>query len=254
MHPNYAHTTVLDWMEKKYQLVKKLPSPPPHSISTVQKPIQKPNIFLENLKREHRSNPNGRQIINLPKTPYGKHRSYNGNSEFIKRHIVDTNAVIGYQTSKELNEVARKFKLVAKRSKTRTVMMTREKPRKFRELEDCYEEMLKTGKLICPINKSLDRSYENVKLKYKSVATPKVTPKTFHESITVSGNSDVFLSRKSSPKVSIRDVLNRLYQSPGKKSVTKRSVAIENKYRPLFEKGTDHHDVSWNHLKQTFTL
>lgn len=215
--PNYAHLTVLDWMDKKFKLVKTLPLPlnsaSRSDTCTTRRKFREIDPFLEKLKLEHRCNPNGRQVINLPKTPYGHHGTYNGDSDFMRHHIVDNKSTVDEDTAKEISDIARKFKLVDKRTKLKFSFIRRDKPIRFRELEDHYEVTTKTGRLICPMNRTLIESYENDKQKYQSVATPKVAMQTSRDE-TGGSNYKSFMSRTSSPKVSVREVVNRLYQVP----------------------------------------
>jgi hypothetical protein len=243
--PNYAHLTVLDWMGKKFQLVRlsqdSRRTPDSNSVSVRRKP-KETDPFMEKLKLEHRSNPSGRQVINLPKTPYGSHRPYNGDPQFMRNHIVDNQSEVEPEIAKELGNIDRKFKIVQKRSKAKHSVKRNDAPTKFRELEDHFEMPVRTGRLICPMNRNLLDCYENDKLKYEKVAATKAMAQTYREMQT--GQYEHYISKPQSPKVSVQEVLNRLYQTPtGRRTATKRLESIELKYKGLFERSPKHRSL-----------
>lgn len=234
--PNYAKAIALNWLEKKFNLVKPLPPQQfeQQSRAITRQAVPEFDSFMNLLRLEHRSNPNGRQVIRLPKTPYGKHRSYNGDAQFMKHHIIDNLKLKADESlSRELSEIARKFKLVDKRKKPKFGSCRQDKPVKLRQFEDHYEVALRTGNLVCPISKSLAESYENDKRKYKDVATPKVMVQTFRG--LQSPNQTAYRSQSRTAKVSNKEVLRRLYQTP-QGVATESPSKIERKYKKLMEK------------------
>jgi hypothetical protein len=246
--PGSAHATVLNWMQKKYQLVKSQPiGVRAKSNSMSMRPKTRAvDAFVSKLKLEHRSSPGGRQVLNLPKTPYGKHRTYNEDTEFMRRHIVDCKNPPDDAVIRELDRIARKFKLVEKRSRPK-ISGERAKYRtfKFREFEGHIELETKTGMLVCPVNRELVDSYEDVKKKYHSLAAPKAVMQTYSEA-PARQNFEQYKSRLQSPTGKVKEVIDRLYKSP-QRAISRMATSYERKYQRLFE-ATDQKNSTWDEI------
>lgn len=108
------------------------------------------NLLMISLGHEHFPKQNGVKIIDLPKSPFGKHESYNGENDFYNKHF----PVSG---SPKLNSLSKKIAILNKNTKKK-MFAGRLTPVPFGKNLEIFDTI--SGKLFCKQNKSVMKIYE----------------------------------------------------------------------------------------------
>lgn len=177
------------------------------------------------LKKEHKINSSGKQIVKLPKLPFGQHLTYNEESIFVDKHFVHERSE-SFQIQ-ELRNLSRKFKLGERiRSKrNHSKLKSNLKPKYTKEIYD-----MEGGKLIVNIENEAIESYEADKNKY--IVKHHYAYQTFRK---VALSSSPHIARKNTiEKLKIADsMLKRLYKTPDK-NVGEMERQLTLRYPALF--------------------
>lgn len=193
-------------------------------------PLKSPKPTLskleELLKKEHKINSSGTQIVRLPKLPFAQHQTYNEEKSFVDKHFVhERSESVQIQ---ELSNLSRKFKLSdrirSKRKHAKPIQNIKAKNPK-----DEYD--MEGGKLIVNVESDIIDSYEADKSKY--VIKHHYAYQTFRK---VDLNCSPKLSRDNTlEKIDQADfILRRLYKAP-EKVVCNLDRELTIRYPGLFE-------------------
>jgi hypothetical protein len=173
-----------------------------------------PDPMETELKKLHRPDLRKKFVLKLPKLPYGKHESYNGEDKFIDKYIWDQSKLTREATC-QVNKIQRKFKSVQK-YKPHTLSPERGS-KKLSAFEDFHVFNSKAGQVICAIQRDVLKAYDAQTNKYSQLPKSSISLHTkFLKSIKKH-------SRSSSSK-------NIFEVSPADLSPTK----YDDKYKPLF--------------------
>ncbi|OMJ82439.1 hypothetical protein SteCoe_16845 [Stentor coeruleus] len=177
------------------------------------------------LKKEHKINSSGKQIVKLPKLPFGQHHTYNEELVFVDKHFVhERSESLQIQ---ELRDLSRKFKLGERiRSKrNHSKLKANLKTKCNKEVYD-----MEGGKLIVNIENEAIKSYEADKSKY--IVKHHYAYQTFRKVIL---NSSPQIVRKNTlEKIKIANsMLKRLYKTP-EKNVGELERQLTMRYPALF--------------------
>jgi hypothetical protein len=128
-----------------------------------------PNSLLQHLRAEHKANPSGLSILRLPRQPFGCHKTYNDESEFLQAHIVSRDP--SPSQVEALDSVTRLWRLIERQNQRKVRYSSlRRKASRF----DHYES--ESGLLICPRDQRCLEAYNNDKAKYRSALFHSFTP------------------------------------------------------------------------------
>ncbi|CAG9333121.1 unnamed protein product [Blepharisma stoltei] len=107
----------------------------------------------------------GKQIINLPKLPFGKHNHYNEVEKFSKHHFYVPNKVPPSR-AKDVDDYTRKLRILIKKGKTTRLRekTVHETPNSTLTDYNVYET--RAGLLMCQKEKEIIKSYETEKNKW----------------------------------------------------------------------------------------
>lgn len=181
-----------------------------------------PTLLSVYLKVNHQPRPEGMQIIKLPKTPFGKHRNYNNEREFVERHFLSADrSGSSPERIKEFEEINRKYRLQKKRTiavKNKYHMLLTPNHNQTNEL-DAYH--MKTGFLYCHKQDDIVTSYDTDRKKYLIVKKALDSSKDFnsHDS--------------SKDKTKCKTAVSRLYR-PYESPDSAFSRQLTKKYSLLF--------------------
>ena len=113
------------------------------------------------------------KIINLPKLPFGKHCSYNGDEDFVKNHIIYEEAQAVDVQIAEIKKISKRIllkrKFCRKKGSPVPIMMNNTK-----EVEEFENE---AGRLYVKVNRESCENYIKQKLKYSQPRSEDSTPK-----------------------------------------------------------------------------
>lgn len=126
----------------------------------------KPNTPLQELIKHHHKISDGIQIYQLPKLPFGAHKSYNEDRNFIKDHFKFDNTES--HLTQNLDIFKRKFKLFDK-TKAKSSKTYRNKKKPYVS-PFAYAFKTKAGFLYCPLANEVSEIYEKDKAQYKKKA------------------------------------------------------------------------------------
>ena len=183
------------------------------------KSINKPSFLSLILKSEHKITPNA-CIIKLPKMPFGKHRDYNNEIQFVSKHFLNTTRVLSKEQNEDLNEITKKFRLDdknkqgVKRNKTGYV--------KCRNSPKVNTFNMEHGNLVCKIETGVLEGYDHDKEKYR---------KYLYEPISMTQRG----SARNIDKTLQEQSVDRLHNS-FKQNDTNLSLFFKTKYSGLFSK------------------
>lgn len=113
---NKVNLTIRQWVSNK--LKKPLQMQHNEQFSLISKEKKSPaqtTSLQTNLRRQHRTNKDGTQIVNLPKLPFGQHENYNSEEDFSKSHFVMKRDDLTPRRRKNLDELSHKFRLLERR-------------------------------------------------------------------------------------------------------------------------------------------
>lgn len=120
----------------------------------------------ESLKVEHKTQSDGMQILSLPRLPFGNHKTYNNESEFVSDHFITENDAVNHlDKAKALEVVTRKFRIRDKRVKYLNGLHHKRSMR-LSQTEDFYMYDSDAGNLMCNIIKEVTDAYDAEKEKY----------------------------------------------------------------------------------------
>lgn len=118
--------------------------------------------FSQLLKQEHRTSPDRKAVLRLPKLPFGLHRTYNEVESFSQEHIVWEQP--SPTQLAEIQGINRKYRLADKRKRRQhRAFPSQSPPTKY----DTYR--IDSGLLYCPKDTSRLQSYDNDKRRYAGV-------------------------------------------------------------------------------------
>jgi len=177
--PSPLHSHLLRWIERKInpnvvrnpfdakerQVRRRRFIPDPKLIP----PPAKANDCLRlQLRAEHKVNPGGVSILHLPRLPFGCHKTYNDESEFLREHIVSRDP--SPEQAEALDSVTKLWRLVERRKERKYRNSSlRRKPR-FEHYES------ESGLLIYPRDRRCLEAYKNDRDKYRSALSHSFTP------------------------------------------------------------------------------
>lgn len=121
---------------------KKTKKPPPDPLQLI-------------LKSQHK-NSDSIQIYQLPKSPFGVHKSYNDYNDFIRNHFKTDE--VSDEMMKNLEVLSRKFKLNDKKSCTRA--KSSYSHRRKKDGNPNFQFKMESGLLVCPKEKEIIDIYE----------------------------------------------------------------------------------------------
>jgi DNA replication protein DnaD len=162
----------------------------------------------------------GIQIYLLPKLPFGSHKTYNEEADFVGNHF-QFNAETPDLTNK-VETLQRKFQLLAKKDR-KTGKFQRNRRVKT-ESPGVYTFKTKTGYLFCPFEEEMIKMYDKCKQDFEN--DKKIIMGKDQNALTVSVKN---------PKKSLGYLNRRLY--PERITTeTPSSLFYSTKYSPLFSK------------------
>ena len=138
----------------------------------IRKPPAKPDPFHRHLQLAHRANLEGISVLNLPKQPFGSHRTYNDQLDFMQSHVVMKDEVLGTGKAKQLDEVIRRFRLSKKKNQNKFVVKKGARTRTGSldmQKKEYDEFVMGAGHLWCPREKQVEAAYDEQKSKYKTL-------------------------------------------------------------------------------------
>ena len=121
------------------------------------------NNRIQNLP-QRKFNFEGKQILNLPRLPYGKHSNYS-ESDFIQKHFIDMDSPLG--DMKDLKIFNKQYQLQAKLSR-KTKKTNRHSTEFTNNLKQYLIYPSFAGNLCCSKEHEIIDSYETEKNKYKT--------------------------------------------------------------------------------------
>lgn len=135
-----------------------------HDKKTTQKTHKKTQSLIEKLNGDHLIVNDGKQILNLPKLPYGQHRNYE-EERFSNKHFYAPDKVPPSR-AKDVDEFNRKLRLLVKKSKTG--IMRERIPNVGLNSSNKNYNIYDTGAglLMCQKEAKIIKTYENEKNKW----------------------------------------------------------------------------------------
>lgn len=131
-------------------------------------PVPASDTLRLQLRAEHKANPAGLSILRLPRLPFGCHKTYNDESEFLREHIVSRDP--SPEQAEALDSVTKLWRLVERRKQRKSRYSSlRRKPR-FEHYES------ESGLLIYPRNHRCLEAYKNDRDKYRAALAYSFTP------------------------------------------------------------------------------
>jgi hypothetical protein len=198
------------------------------------KPRNRPSFdsHYQSFKKEHKIKDEGTHIMKLPKQPYGIHRTYNEEKEFIKSHFIEESEDLPIEKVREIEDVKRKFRLHSKKYGGNENRRNSLSPSFNANMAKYDRHLMQAGTLVCqkeivaviPYEKEKQR-FDTTVSSYQSAYKPKLSER-----------EKVIQSRLRRKAGSISDdVKNRVYASVSQDFSNRRSASLLSKYSPLFE-------------------
>ncbi|OMJ86031.1 hypothetical protein SteCoe_12534 [Stentor coeruleus] len=150
------------------------------------------------LQRNHITSRDGLQIVDLPKSPWGSHNSYNEKNKFSNNHIYSPQEI----PSKKVQNFDRKLRLFRKTIKKIHSKSSR-KELSYNEKNMIFKT--KSGNMYCPKNFDTEKMYEKANEKFR-----KIREFNFENSEVVNGIIEK-LHMKYEKKADANEVIKRLY-------------------------------------------
>ena len=126
-------------------------------------PKKQPSLMQKFLRAQHRPAVTGAQILNLPKSPFGRHASYNEPPSFIGTHIVsEPNSP---HVQKDINEQQRRIRLCQRQLQSAVGANA------ARLLQHDFDHVFigKAGEFRCKRQAELERIYEEDAQRYRDL-------------------------------------------------------------------------------------
>lgn len=191
----------------------------PKKIFHIKSPKSKDRI-LNSLAQDHISNKDGYRIIDLPKSPFGRHKPYNDGDNFFEKHFLSPDS----EKTLQQKSFQKKIGLLNKRIK-RSIHKCISK--KKNESDDMEVFNTPSGVMYCKKNKSVMKIYELENEKFKVLnKIDKKDNKPFGLKLF-----EIKQNEKKQKKSPIKRIINRLYSIKKKN----RFGEISEKYHKLFE-------------------
>ena len=186
---------------------------------------------VESLARmNHKLVKEGIQVVNLPKMPFGTHKTYNENS-FVKNHFIsDRSSSTSPEKAKELSDIIRIFRLQEKRTKVSRSKKYDNTPKTFHSFMNVETFDMKAGKLVVSKRNELLKSYENEKAKYDFVRDSQKPKGELNEK-----EKEKINELRKSLQEKQKKAVSRLHP-PYQRAQTKLASELTSKFKPLFER------------------
>ena len=173
------------------------------------------------LAQEHPQIDEGTKIIDLPKSPFGRHKAYNEHLNFIERHFLSTNS----PETNQSRTYERKISLLKKRINKKSQVCKTKGLKKFEKNLNIFAT--DSGNLFCKQNKSVMRIYELEAEKFKNIH--RIEQKNSNDL-----NGKILeLKIKSKSGRNLNEVINRLYTPSPKMKIS--FIDSNQKYQKLFD-------------------
>ena len=188
-----------------------------------------PDSLTVLLRSEHK-NKEGIQIYQLPKLPFGSHKSYNEENQFVRQHFKF--GPCNDDLSKNLEILTRKFRLNDKNHSKRAQSSHLKKRKKDFQNSDFFK--MESGYLICKKEKEITDIYEKDKTRFENEIAPVTNKKIETEPLEKDSKFEKN-QKKNFPikKIFTADIVSRLYptKEDSESPVTK---FYKTKYSALF--------------------
>ncbi|OMJ78741.1 hypothetical protein SteCoe_21384 [Stentor coeruleus] len=189
------------------------------------RPHKPKDELIGHLQRNHISSRDGLQIVDLPKSPWGNHDSYNEQNNFSIDHIYSPQEA----ASKKVDNFNRKLRLFRKTIKKIQSKSSR-KELSFKEKNMIFKT--KSGNMYCPRNADTEKMYEQVNERFKKIREFK-----FENSEEVNGIIEK-LHIKYGKRADVNDVIKRLYTPSTPTKINNRFI---EKYKILWSSHSGDH-------------
>lgn len=183
----------------------------------MKKAVMKPDLFTMILKSEHKISTNT-LILKLPKMPFGKHKDYNQDGNFVIDHFLNTSERLNSTQASDLNEITKKFRLYAKKQSSRKRNSTGYVKTRYQRAYEVFD--MTHGELKCAKEPNVTAGYINDKEKYR---------KYLYKPHTI----DIKSKNKPASKILQDQSVERLNTS-AKQNENERSSFFKTKYSTLF--------------------
>ena len=177
------------------------------------------DTVLEKLQKNHINLRNNKQIFDLPKLPWGSHKSYNNQNNFIEKHFTAD----GEYTTEKMQKFNKNLRLFSKITK-KTTSKKAKQYNDYAKTNHVYAT--KSGILVCKKDVQAETSYEQVNERYRKRREVDKQSEKFLEAALRT------LKFKTKQMNNSNDVVSRLY-TPTPKTI--QPDKISEKYKELFE-------------------
>ena len=136
-------------------------------ISLIKPNLQNKKIYFNHTTSHHQIEENLQKIIKLPKLPYGKHKSYNEETNFVSNHFINQNDPVSDEKAAEVKKVIKIFKNKSRYKAKINAKSFRNSLKLVNTNKTSFEEFTNEGgKLIVENNSSAYFYYNKQKREY----------------------------------------------------------------------------------------